>query len=81
MAESMKNHNSTGGMCCEPGLVFFSCNCHPMIAMRIAEQLCDGSDFSDVRTRFEDFVLSNFKNAIPMSALRSFVVVTAFAKL
>jgi len=29
--------NASGGMCCEPGLVFFQCNNHPCVSFRLLE--------------------------------------------
>ena len=62
VANSMRE-NPTGGVPCEPGLVFFQCNNHPQIALRLLELLArDGDEDKDVsyareRFRWEDNAL------------------------
>jgi len=78
--------NKSGGMTCEPGLVFIQCNNHPHIAFRMLEQMYPinskgkgeseggaGVDFSAVRERWERFILHNMRSPTANAGLKIFV--------
>ena len=49
----------TGGVTCEPGLLFFPCNNHPHVALKIFSRLGHGDWTADAR-RWERWALSHF---------------------
>lgn len=49
----------TGGVTCEPGLLFFPCNNHPHIALRLFSALGHGDWSADAR-RWEKWALSHY---------------------
>lgn len=51
--------NACGGVACEPGLVFFPCNNHPQIALRLMEGMELGSWKAD-REKWERWALSSY---------------------
>ena len=53
--------NACGGVACEPGLVFFPCNNHPHIALRMMEGLGQG-DWSAERRKWETFALASYRS-------------------
>ena len=65
--------NASGGMCCEPGLVFFQCNNHPCLAFRLLEGLGLG-DFEKQRERWETQALSMFHAPVRSAGFKIFVV-------
>ena len=48
-----------GGVCCEPGLMFFPCNSHPHIALRLFAKLGHG-DWREDAQRWEKWALSHY---------------------
>ena len=69
LAQSMRD-NPTGGVPCEPGLVFFQCNNHLMIALRLLEALTshlpEGAgrlDFRAERQRWERYALESMSTS------------------
>jgi len=50
---------ATGGVTCEPGLLFFPCNNHPQIALKIFAALGHGDWSADAR-RWESWALAHF---------------------
>ncbi|MFA7158312.1 MAG: hypothetical protein WC299_03330 [Kiritimatiellia bacterium] len=48
-----------GGVCCEPGLVFFPCNNHPQVGLLALEAMGYGN-WEKERRRWEEFALSGF---------------------
>eukprot|EP00946_MAST-07B_sp_MAST-7B-sp1_P003635 g3635.t1 len=80
LAQSMRN-NPTGGVPCEPGLVFFQCNTHPHIAMRMLEKITAADhasgrggavplDFSAERKRWEKYALLSMHSAVKTGAFK-----------
>ena len=51
--------NGSGGVTCEPGLVFFPCNNHPHVALRMFAALGHGDWSADAR-KWEDWALGHF---------------------
>ena len=51
--------NGSGGVTCEPGLVFFPCNNHPHVALRMFAALGHG-DWSADACKWEDWALGHF---------------------
>lgn len=51
--------NASGGVTCEPGLLFFSCNNHPHMALRIFSNLGHGDWTADAR-KWERWALAHF---------------------
>eukprot|EP00418_Pyrodinium_bahamense_P086220 CAMPEP_0179051334 /NCGR_PEP_ID=MMETSP0796-20121207/21192_1 /TAXON_ID=73915 /ORGANISM="Pyrodinium bahamense, Strain pbaha01" /LENGTH=544 /DNA_ID=CAMNT_0020747873 /DNA_START=71 /DNA_END=1705 /DNA_ORIENTATION=- len=48
-----------GGMCCEPGMVFFSCQNHALQGLYCEQQL-SGTSFSDILDRWEGYAMQHF---------------------
>lgn len=48
-----------GGLCCEPGLVFFMCQNHALYGLRLEERL-SGTSFQDVLDRWESYAMQHF---------------------
>lgn len=63
--------NECGGVACEPGLVFFPCNNHPQIALRIFEGLGLG-DWSADREKWEKWALSSYHSVLGGGAVKFF---------
>lgn len=63
--------NECGGVACEPGLVFFSCNNHPQIALRLLEGLGLG-DWSADRAKWEKWALSSYRSVLGGGAFKYF---------
>jgi hypothetical protein len=61
--------NECGGVACEPGLVFFPCNNHPQVALRILEGLGHG-DWSRDRAKWEDWALSSYYSVLGGGAVK-----------
>jgi len=53
--------NDSGGVTCEPGLLFFPCNNHPHYALRLFSRLGHGDWSADAR-KWEDWALSHFRS-------------------
>ena len=51
--------NDSGGVTCEPGLLFFPCNNHPHYALRLFAHLGHG-DWSADAAKWEDWALSHY---------------------
>lgn len=68
--KQMRN-NECGGVACEPGLVFFPCNNHPQIALRIFEGLGLG-DWSADREKWEKWALSSYHSVLGGGAVKFF---------
>ena len=51
--------SSDGGVACEPGLVFFPCNTHPQLALRVQEGMGLG-DWRSERARWEASSLASY---------------------
>ena len=52
-----------GGVCCEPGLMFFPCNNHPHVALAIFARLGHGDWTKDAR-RWERWALGHYVNPL-----------------
>ena len=52
-----------GGVACEPGLVFFPCNNHPHVALRLFSKLGHGDWTRDAR-RWEDWALAHYRHPL-----------------
>lgn len=61
--------NVCGGVACEPGFVFFPCNNHPQIALRMMEGLGQG-DWSAERRKWEAFALSGYRTMFGGGAIK-----------
>ena len=55
--------NDSGGVTCEPGLLFFPCNNHPHYALKLFAILGHGDWAADTR-RWEKWALSHFKTPL-----------------
>jgi len=55
--------NDCGGVSCEPGLVFFPCNNHPQIALKIFAALGHG-DWTADTAKWEKWALANYKGPL-----------------
>ena len=53
----------SGGVCCEPGLMFFPCNSHPHIAFALFAKLGHG-DWSAEARRWEDWSVKHYANPL-----------------
>ncbi len=53
--------NPSGGVCCEPGLIFFMCNNHPQVALRLLEGLGLG-DWSADRRKWEEWAMASYRS-------------------
>ena len=80
LADSM-NANPTGGVPCEPGLVFFQCQNHPQIALRLLEKLradksaADSGEgdfrrFGRERRRWESYALTSMRSPTRNAAFK-----------
>lgn len=58
IADQMRR-SASGGVCCEPGLIFFPCNNHPQVALLTLESMGLGQ-WPEERRRWEEFALSGF---------------------
>jgi len=56
----------SGGICCEPGLVFADCNSHSAAAFVIHDTV-HGTSFSDVNPRWFDWMRVHFRNKAPLA--------------
>ncbi len=63
--------NASGGVCCEPGLIFFPCNNHPQAALLLLEKLGLG-EWADERRKWEEWSLASFRAKIGDGLLRLF---------
>ena len=63
--------NESGGVACEPGLVFFTCNNHPQVALRLLEGMGLG-DWSRDRKKWETWALSSFRSVLGGGAIKFF---------
>ncbi|MCP4675746.1 MAG: hypothetical protein GY854_09620 [Deltaproteobacteria bacterium] len=61
--------NPTGGVACEPRHIFFTCNTHPHVALRVLEGLGLG-DWSADRAKWEKFVLDSFYDELGGGAIK-----------
>ena len=52
-----------GGIACEPGLMFFPCNNHPHVALRLFSQLGHGDWTKDAR-RWEEWALAHYRRPL-----------------
>lgn len=72
--------NRTGGVPCEPGLVFFQCQNHPMCGLRILESPAVGAFpsgfFRPERRRFLRFALTGMRAVVGTGGLKIAVVTT-----
>lgn len=48
------------GVCCEPGLVFFMCQNHPLNGLRIEQDLHPENNFDDIFSTWESYALNCF---------------------
>lgn len=55
--------NESGGVTCEPGLLFFPCNNHQNYALKLFAELGHGDWSADAR-RWEKWALDNFRNPV-----------------
>jgi len=58
--------NSHGGICCEPGLVFATCNSHSAASFVLFD-LLHGTGYADVNTKWFAWMAENFRNKTPLS--------------
>lgn len=63
----------TGGICCEPGLVFSACNSHSAASFMLHD-LIHGTNYAEANTRWYEWMKVNFRNKIPFT--REFLYVT-----
>lgn len=56
----------TGGICCEPGLVFADCNAHSAASF-VLHDLLHGTDYAGVNQRWFDWMRVNFRNKVPLT--------------
>lgn len=68
IVSQMKNSIS-GGVSCEPNLIFFSCNNHPHIALKVLENLGYG-DWSQERKHWENWALENMASQLGGGAFK-----------
>lgn len=70
--------NATGGVPCEPGLVFIQCNNHPFCGLTLLEGLgyFPPGFFDPERERFQHFVCGAMRASIQTGALRIMAVTT-----
>lgn len=61
--------NESGGIACEPGLIFFTCNNHPQIALRLLEGMGLG-DWSRDREKWETWALSSYRSVLGGGAIK-----------
>lgn len=61
--------NPSGGVSCEPGLVFFPCNNHPQIALRLLEGMGLG-DWTAERCRWEAWALRSYASNLGGGAFK-----------
>ncbi len=57
---SQMRENACGGVACEPGLVFFPCNNHPHVALKIFAKLGHGDWSADAR-KWETWALDHYQ--------------------
>jgi hypothetical protein len=55
--------NPSGGVACEPGLIFFPCNNHPQIALRLLEGMGLG-DWTTERRKWESWALRSYSASL-----------------
>ena len=60
--EQMRN-GPNGGVCCEPGLMFFPCNNHPHVALALFARLGHGDWTADAR-RWERWALAHYRRPL-----------------
>ncbi len=70
--------NVTGGMPCEPGLVFFQCQNHPFCAFTLLEGVgaFPRNFFDPERMRFQKFACEHFRAPVTSGGLKIAVVTT-----
>jgi linalool dehydratase/isomerase-like protein len=61
--------NESGGVCCEPGIIFFACNDHQHIAFKIMEGMGLG-DWSAERRKWEQWALKGFYDNLGGGAMK-----------
>ena len=55
-----------GGICCEPGLVFATCNAHSAASFVLFD-LLHGTGYAEANTKWFDWMSKNFRNPNPFS--------------
>lgn len=61
--------NPSGGVACEPGLIFFPCNNHPQIALRLLEGMGCG-DWTQERRTWESWALQSYASNLGGGAFK-----------
>ncbi len=56
----------TGGICCEPGLVFADCNSHSAASFVVFD-LVHGTSYGDCNQRWFDWMKVHFRNKVPFT--------------
>jgi hypothetical protein len=54
----------SGGICCEPGLVFIDCNNHSASGF-VLHDLVHGTEYAKANTKWFDWMRANFRNCVP----------------
>lgn len=67
----------TGGICCEPGLVFSACNAHSAASFMLYDLLY-GTNYAEANQRWYDWMKVHFINKVPFT--REFLYVTYHQK-
>ncbi len=70
VARQMKE-SANGGVACEPGWIFFSCNNHPQIALLLLERMGFG-DWSESRRRWEAWAMGSLHAPVGGGIFRTF---------
>ncbi len=65
--------NSSGGICCEPGLVFAVCNNHSSNSYTLFD-LLHGTNYSEVNQKWFDWMRKNFRNPHPKARELLYVI-------
>ncbi len=65
--------NDSGGICCEPGLVFAVCNNHSSNSYVLFD-LLNGTNYSEVNTKWFDWMRENFRNPHPKARELLYVI-------
>jgi hypothetical protein len=70
----------SGGICCEPGLVFAMCNDHSAISLQLFD-LVHKTHYADVNARWFAWMAKNFRSRIPNSTCFLYSVYSERAKM
>lgn len=70
---SQSLENNSGGICCEPGLVFAVCNNHSSNSYTLFD-LLNGTNYSEVNEKWFDWMRENFRNQRPKARELLYVI-------